>query len=457
MERIQRPAMWGKTALACAFSAMLAAQNPSAALAATKAELQQQMSAAQSRISELNAQAEVCEYDLMNVNAALDETNGAIDELNEQIPQTEAELDAAKQELGQVVAESYRNGTPTLIDVIMGATSFDDMVSRVVYANKISEHEREIVEKTKSISEELNQQKSDLEEEQSEQERLVAEQEEKLAATQQAASEAQNYYNGLSSELQTMIEEEQAAARAAAAEAAAAAAAEAQRKADAEATQQTTTQSTGDTQQGNAQQGAGQQGANQQGANQQQGTSSQNANQPDTGNAANNATQTEQTPTNAEQTPAQTPAPTPEPDPEPVVSTPVSTPAPVANVPSAGASGMVARAYSIIGAAHSYSGYNWTGDVSSSYFTCSGVVDYALGLPSHSNSPESYWAAVGSRMVYDPSQLNYGDLVFYPYAGRYPGHVGIYVGGGAIIDSIPNGGVQVRDVNYMTFIGGGPL
>ncbi len=118
---------------------------------------------------------------------------------------------------------------------------------------------------------------------------------------------------------------------------------------------------------------------------------------------------------------------------------------------------MVARAYSIIGSGYQWSGYTWTGSTSTSAFTCSGVVDYAMGLPSWSNSPESLYAAVGSRLVSSTSQLNYGDLVFYSYGGRYPGHVGIYVGGGSIIDSIPNGGVAIRDVNYMNFIGGGPI
>ena len=64
-------------------------------------------------------------------------------------------------------------------------------------------------------------------------------------------------------------------------------------------------------------------------------------------------------------------------------------------------------------------------------------------------------------MVYDVSQLQRGDLVFYDYSpghemrdGHYIGHVGIYLGDGQIIDSIP-GGVATRDVNYMTFAGGG--
>lgn len=121
----------------------------------------------------------------------------------------------------------------------------------------------------------------------------------------------------------------------------------------------------------------------------------------------------------------------------------------------------VANAYSVIGAGYQWSGYNWTGSASSSAFNAAGIVDFARGYPSRSSSPESLYAEVVAvaSLVNDASQLNYGDLVFYEYGGRSPGHVGIYVGGGAIIDSIPNGGVAIRDVNYMreSFMGGGSL
>ena len=121
---------------------------------------------------------------------------------------------------------------------------------------------------------------------------------------------------------------------------------------------------------------------------------------------------------------------------------------------------MVARAYSIIGSGYSWSGYVWTGSPSSSYFTCSGVVDYALGLPTNSNSPETLYSQVVSRGAYttDAGSLKYGDLVFYRYGGRAPGHVGIYVGNGCVIDSVPGGGVQVRSMYFVSgFMGGGSI
>ena len=120
-------------------------------------------------------------------------------------------------------------------------------------------------------------------------------------------------------------------------------------------------------------------------------------------------------------------------------------------------SSLVSAAMGMIGSGYQYSGYTETGDTSTSAYTCSGVVDAALGRPSQSSYPESLYDEVGSNMTSDISALNEGDLVFYSYGDREVGHVGIYIGDGQIVDSAPNGGVAVRDVDYMDFVGGGSL
>lgn len=111
---------------------------------------------------------------------------------------------------------------------------------------------------------------------------------------------------------------------------------------------------------------------------------------------------------------------------------------------------------SAIGSGYQWSGYNWTGDPSTSSFTCSGLVDFALGYSSNSHWPESFAAITGTSK--SQSELVAGDLVYYSYGGRAIGHVGIYIGNGQIIDSQPGGGVAIRDVNYPgTYVGGGSL
>ena len=113
---------------------------------------------------------------------------------------------------------------------------------------------------------------------------------------------------------------------------------------------------------------------------------------------------------------------------------------------------MIARAYSIIGSGYLSSGYVWTGDTSTSAFTCSAVIDYALGLPTNSNSCPSLRQKV-AYFTSDRSQLKRGDVIFYDIR-----HVALYIGDGKVIDSIPNGGVQIRDIDFSGHaIGGGPL
>ena len=111
----------------------------------------------------------------------------------------------------------------------------------------------------------------------------------------------------------------------------------------------------------------------------------------------------------------------------------------------------------ISGSGYQWSGYNWTGDKSTSSFTCSGVVDFWLGYKSRAHSPETYRDLVGN-LTTNVSALSPGDLVFYSYGGRYPGHVGVYIGGGQMIDSRPGSGVAINSVNSMSgFMGGGSL
>lgn len=107
-----------------------------------------------------------------------------------------------------------------------------------------------------------------------------------------------------------------------------------------------------------------------------------------------------------------------------------------------------------MGSGYVWSGYTWTGSTSTSSFTCSGLVDYALGYSPQSHWPESFMAITGNSK--SASQLAYGDLVYYSYAGRYPGHVAIYVGGGQVVDALPGLGVTVHDMYYCSgFMGGG--
>jgi cell wall-associated NlpC family hydrolase len=90
--------------------------------------------------------------------------------------------------------------------------------------------------------------------------------------------------------------------------------------------------------------------------------------------------------------------------------------------------------------------YVWAGAKPKTGFDCSGLVQYVFArlgvlLPHNAaaqwHSPDTVWVK--------PSRLQPGDLVFFKSDGtrKMPGHVGIYIGGGDIIDA-PHTGSVVR-------------
>lgn len=67
---------------------------------------------------------------------------------------------------------------------------------------------------------------------------------------------------------------------------------------------------------------------------------------------------------------------------------------------------------------------------------------------------QSDWVRDAGNWKWTADELEPADLVFFGSSPYDTYHVGIYVGDGMIIDSIPDGGVQERFL-YETFVGGG--
>ena len=394
---------------AAARAAQEAAEAESVAAQQEAAVLEAEVAEAQERLNALYQEAEACENDLITITTQLEQTEARIAELTEQIAQTTKELEDTRQDLADIIADSYKNGRPSLLSVALSASDFDDFVARITYANKVAQHETDVVNRVNELKQQLEGEKAEQEQVRELQKQQKAEQEEKMAALEAAVAELEDYRAQLSEEILVKISEAQAAAQQAAIEAARAQEAAderlAQEHAKAEAEAEIRRQAEEEARR-RAEEAAAAAAAR--------------------GDSSSGSSGGDEAPRRSY------------------------------GYGATDVSSFVSAAYGIIGSSYSWSGYNWTGSTSSSYFTCSGVVDYALGRPPRASSPETLYAEVGAGMVHSTGALNYGDLVFYASGGRYPGHVGIYIGGGQIIDAIP-GGVAIRDVNYMNFIGGGPI
>ena len=403
--------------------------TPLPAAAETSQQIQAELDQVEDRLHTLYSAAEQAAYDLHDVTADLQDTEAKIDSTQQEIEDQQAELKEVQADLSDIAARQYKSGGATLLSLLANAKDFSSMISGVHYADKLAEQRQTAVSKSRELQDSLAKNKAELEKQKGEQEKLVVDQQEKTDAANEAASEAQAYYDQLSDELKAKIAEEQAEERRKAEEAARAAAAEAQKRA--EEAQGQEQQRPGGNSSAHANQGST--------APSQSGSShSSSSGSTHPGNSGGSSSGSSSSSSGGAS----------------------SSGGNISSSPTGSASSMVARAYSIIGSAYRWSGYVWTGGTATSAFTCSGVVDYSLGLPTNSNSPESLYASVKARGTFSSSlsKLKYGDLVFFKYGGRTPGHVGIYIGGGQMIDSVPNGGVAVRNVGFIGgFIGGGAI
>lgn len=404
---------------------------PMNAYGVTSAELQQQLDAASEQLNRLYSQAEQAGYDLQSVQSALQATEDSIVQTEAEIKEEQAQLALLQKELGILATNQYKGGSLSLFNLLFNADSFDSLVSSMRYADKAAEHQQGVIAQSKELQESLAAKKASLEADKVKQEKLVSDQKVKANAAAAAASDAQAYYNQLSDEVKAKIKEEQEAAR----EKARQEAEEARKKAELEAQQQA---------QQRPQQGGsnGSGGSTSQGGGTTGGSGSTGSGGGSTGSGGGTTGGGSTGSGGGNQG----------------GGSGGGTTGGGNHTTSGAAQTMVNRAWGIIGSGYSYSGYRWTGDPNSSWFTCSGVIDYALGLGSNSNSPESLYYSVGSRLTTDRSKLAYGDLVFFRHAGRRPGHVGIYIGNGQMIDSIPGAGVGVRTLDFIGgFMGGGPI
>ena len=391
---------------------------PVPATAATSAELQTQLEAATKQLNTLAAAAEQAGNDLATVTSELEDTKAQIEQTQSDIEEEQKQLEANQSELGILVSDQYKTGGANVVTLLLSSGSFSSLISNVHYADKAAEHQQNMITETRELKESLEQKKTDLEEQQKKQEELVAEQQKKSDAANAAVAEAQGYYDQLSTEVKEKIAEDDEAARKKAEEDA---------RAQASAIQQQGQQS------GNNGGSAGGNGGSAGNGGNSSGNSSSGSSSGSTSGSSSSGSS----------------------------SSGGSSSGSASVTPSGSASAMVQRAYSVIGSGYSYTGYKWTGSTSSSWFTCSGLVDYAMGYGPWSNSPATFRNKV-RYLTYDVGSLSYGDLVFFKSGSRIS-HVGIYIGGGQMIDSIPGAGVGIRSLTYVAgsdysdFAGGGPI
>lgn len=365
--------------------------SASAETEAALADAQARYQSALAQIDYLNGQVFDAEARYSEITDQLNATIAQIDELQASIEQKQAELEEAQNVLAERVSASYRAGTTSMLDILLGATDFNDFISRVYYANKVSDSDAQAIQNVKDIKASLEADQAALQEQRAQQEQLQAEQAAQIEVLNAQVAEAEAYAASLDGEVQALIAQRDAEIAAAAEAARIAAEQEAQRQAEeALAAGSSPDGWTGGGDTGSADTGSGGDSGGSSGGSSGGGS------------------------------------------------------------PSGGGGGY--QPASVVSAAYNYIGTPY------SVLDCSGLTSAAYGDCGYSiyhQSGVQYNTVVSKGNLVGAGGLVPGNLVFYARGGSIY-HVGIYIGGGYIIDSIPNGGVQVRDLYFCDgFCGGG--
>lgn len=189
----------------------------------------QKLSQAQSDYAKAQEKLERLADQISKASEEQSETLNQIEEVKASIAKTEASiakeqkmLEARQQVLSKRISQNYKNGPTRLLSIIMESSSFDELTSNLYYFDKISGRDKELIQQVKDSKAALDQKKDKLEAQKLRLSRLATQQQQELDDIRKKQQECQEYVDGLSSDVQSLMaqrDEELAAAQRAAEEA----------------------------------------------------------------------------------------------------------------------------------------------------------------------------------------------------------------------------------------------
>ena len=394
----------GKRLVVTAVTAgLLFATSPTAAIASSSSDLQAQLQQAEAQTAKYQEQATNAFAELEQLQAQLEDTRAQIVSTQEEVSQKQTELDAAQEILAGRVSSNYKTGGVSLISIFFDSSSFEDLVSRIYYANRVAESDAKVISQVQGVQAELAAKQTELESQQEEQQGLVDDAQAKAGEIQSALEQQQAYVNSLSSEVQEAL-----------------AAEEAQRRAEAEAA------ANGSSNSGSNNAGSGNAGSGNAGSNNSSGGNA-GSNNSSGGNSGSHSSGNQDF--------------------------------------GSGVSAAIAAAKSQLGVSYSWAGnaipgqeFDCSGLVWWAYKKAGISIPRGQRMSNGRGNSMIGWCLDGGGWTTDQSQLQAGDLMFWGGGVNSTTHVGMCIGGGLMIHS-NWGGVEIASVYYSSgsFVGGGPI
>lgn len=174
--------------------------NETAAYAEPSA--QEQAQEALTKLNTLEAQMGEAEnvynqavIDKQNAQQKVDEAQGRIDECNQKMKEVQ-------EKLAPRVKSMYRSGSSSMLDLILGSTTFTEFATNWGLLESLNQKDAELISESKALRQEIGEQKATLEEQKKVAEDKEAEAAETYQKAQELVTSQQSIYDGLSADAQ---------------------------------------------------------------------------------------------------------------------------------------------------------------------------------------------------------------------------------------------------------------
>lgn len=172
---------------------------------------QSDLDSAAEQLSTYGAELSSLQDDLAKKTSDLEKTSYKIGEKQAAIEQTKEELVTAKAVLSARMRSSYKSGAVSLLGVLLGADSIDDIISRVYYMDKIASNDANAIQQVRDLEERLSDEVNDLEKTRSKQQKAVDQLQTQVDEYEVKVAEARDYYDALDAQVQAELAAQQQA------------------------------------------------------------------------------------------------------------------------------------------------------------------------------------------------------------------------------------------------------
>lgn len=178
------------------------------AYADTEADLaaaQARYDEAQRQLSDLAGEYEELSRLQANTLDEIEDISSRIAELEGEIDERTADLEEKRTKLSATVSEQYKDGSHGVIDLVLGSKSIEELISGVRSYDKITESTSELIDTVKAERAQLESDQQQLEEHKSELEAQRVTQDEQLSQMRDKQAEAQDLVDGLDQEVKDLM------------------------------------------------------------------------------------------------------------------------------------------------------------------------------------------------------------------------------------------------------------